>query len=375
MKHAFLSWSGNLSHKVIEYIKNEILDNIFKNKIETFISSEMGISSIADKTIFTKLTKSDFGIACITSENIEKPWVLFECGGLINKLENNRLYVITVDVNTEMLKRLNDPLLRIQVGQLNMDGFVNLINQICKEVLKIDAANYLNLLYQKWDKFEHDLKVIVKKNEPLPNTYFKQIKYVNNIDDWNLKIPSIFSLYKKELFLTGINLTFLLDLKNSDGKKNFLEMIDSLLIDSNKKIKIMISDIWDDNIVESYKNLYHNLAVKMENENVIESLSHKDSEHYLEKLITRERGETQLKIIKNSKQLEIKKIKIAGDTFVFIDKSEEGGLCYFSLFSSPGGKTRPVFTLNKKDDNPIFNLYSNFIDQGWNSMSDLVWPL
>jgi len=82
----------------------------------------------------------------------------------------------------------------------------------------------------------------------------------------------------------------------------------------------------------------------------------------------------QLKRIINGRQLEIKKIKIVGDTFIFIDPAEEDGLCYFSLFSSPGGKLRPVFTFNKKNDNYIFNLYSNFIEQGWNSMSDLIWP-
>jgi hypothetical protein len=94
MKQAFLSWSGNLSHKIAVYIKEEILDNLFGNDIDTFISSEMGIGSIADKTIFSKLAASDFGIVCLTAENIEKPWVLFECGGLINKMENNRLYLL-----------------------------------------------------------------------------------------------------------------------------------------------------------------------------------------------------------------------------------------------------------------------------------------
>lgn len=274
-----------------------------------------------------------------------------------------------------MLKRLNDPLSRIQVGQLNRDGFVNLTKQICKDVLEIDATSYVNSIYKNWDNFEHDLKEIVEKNEPLPNKYFKRIKYVNTIDEWNLKMPSIFSLYKKELFLLGLNHSFLLDLKSNDGKKNFLEMIDSLLIDPNKKVRIMISDIWDDHIIGSYKNMIQRLAVKMENGNIIDSLSRKDSNHYLEKFITHERGEAQLKIIKNNNQLEIKKIKIVGDTFVFIDQSEEDGLCYFSLFSSPGGKLRPIFTFNKKNDNYIFNLYSNFIEQGWNSMSDWVWPL
>ena len=375
MKQAFLSWSGNLSHKIAVYVKEEILDDLFKNDIDTFISSEMGIGSLSDKTIFSKLASSDFGIVFITAENIEKPWVLFECGGLINKMEKNKLYIITADVHTEMLKRLNDPLSRIQVGQLNKDGFINLIKQICKDILGLDDANYLNIIYRKWSTIETDLNKIIEENKPIPDKYFKQIKYVNSIDDWNLKMPSIFSLYKKELFLLGLNHSFLLDLKNNESRNNFLVMIDSLLNDPTKKIRIMISDIWDNKTIGSYKNMIQQLAVKMENGSIIESLSNKDSNNYLEKVIIRERGESQLKKIINGKQLEIKKIKIIGDTFILIDSAEEDGLCYFSLFTSPGGKLRPVFTFNKKEDNYIFNLYSKFIEQGWNSMSSWVWPV
>jgi len=289
-------------------------------------------------------------------------------------MENNLLYVITVDIHTEMLKRLNDPLSRIQIGQLNKEGIINLIKQICKDILKVDSASFMNFIYKNWDIFENDLKVIIDRNKPMPDKYFRQIKYVNSIDEWNLRMPFIFSLYKKELFLLGLNHSFLLDLKSSESRDNFLKMVDSLLEDSGKKVKIMISDIWDNNTIGGYKNMIQRLAVKMENGNIIESLSEKNSKFYLENVILQEKGEAQLKKIKDNKQLEIKKIKTIGDTFVFIDQSEEDGLCYFSLFTSPGGKLRPVFTFNKKDDNYIFNLYSKFIDQGWNSMSDSVWP-
>jgi hypothetical protein len=62
-----------------------------------------------------------------------------------------------------MLKRLNDPLSRIQIGQLNKEGFVNLTKQICKDVLKVDDASFLNLIYKDWDAFESDLKAIIEK--------------------------------------------------------------------------------------------------------------------------------------------------------------------------------------------------------------------
>jgi hypothetical protein len=117
------------------------------------------------------------------------------------------------------------------------------------------------------------------------------------------------------------------------------------------------------------------MSRSFETDNLNKSLIKKDSEHYIENVITRNRGEEALRKIKESKQLEIRKIKIISDTFVFIDPKSDNGICYFSLFTSPGGRSRPVFTFNKKDDNSIFNIYYNFIEEGWHNMSVPVWPL
>lgn len=56
------------------------------------------------------------------------------------------------------------------------------------------------------------------------------------------------------------------------------------------------------------------------------------------------------------------------------NKTEENSLCHFSLLTSRGDLDRPVFVFNKRDDTSIFNSYSGFIEEGWNSMSNRVWP-
>jgi hypothetical protein len=337
----------------------------------------MGVGTVSDEAIFKKLASSDFGIVCVTAENIENPWVLFESGGLINKMKQDSLFVMLADIKIEMLQRLNPPLARLQTGQLNRAGLVNLTRQICKNVIGIDDDNNgkdLNLIHSNWDSLERYFNEAIEKYKPLPNKYQKQIKYVNGIDGWNLNIPSIFSIYKKELMLVGLNHSYVLDLTIKNQEENFLAMVDSLLMDQAKKVKILISDIWDEYVIGSYKNMIQTLSVEIENKNITDSLANPGSEHYLEKVITRARGEAQLERIKSAKQLEIRKIKLVGDTFVFIDPLEEDGLCYFSLFSRPGGKLRPVFTFTKKDDVYIHDLYSNFIAQAWNNMSKPVWP-
>jgi hypothetical protein len=152
-------------------------------------------------------------------------------------------------------------------------------------------------------------------------------------------------------------------------------MIDTLLADSNKTVKILISDIWDEYVISSYKNMIQQMSRSFEIDNLNKSLINKDSEYYIENVIIKSRGEESLRKIKQYRQLEIRKIKIISDTFVFVDPGLDSGICYFSLFTSPGGRLRPVFTFNKKDDNFIFNTYHNFIDGGWHNMAEPVWPV
>jgi hypothetical protein len=373
-KHGFLSWSGTLSGEIASYIKTDILDPLFEDFIEPFISSEIGVGNLFAPEILERLKKSDFGIVCITAENIEKPWVSFECGGLVNNGKKDNLYVILVDISVDMLKRLNQPLSEFQAVHLDKDGIVNLIRKISTSVLQVENSCYENRIHERWDKHEKEFTDIVRRHKPVPNNYYKQIKYMNAIDDSNLSIPSVFSIYKKSLFFTGLNHTFILDLTISEQRDNFLSMIDSLLTSSDKKVRILISDIWDENVIGSYKNMIQKMARSFETDNLTKSLINKDSEYYLEKIIIKNRGDESLRKIKENKQFEIRKIKIIGDTFVFVDPKSDNGICYFSLFTSPGGRSRPVFTFNKSDDNSIFNTYYNFIEEGWHNMSNLVWP-
>ncbi|MDR1099967.1 MAG: hypothetical protein LBL28_05735 [Treponema sp.] len=374
-KQGFLSWSGTLSHEIALSIKDEILDTLFGDYIEMFISSEIGVGSPFASEIFTRLTESDFGIVCITAENIEKPWVSFECGGLIKNMEKKNLYVMLVDVSFEMLGRLNPPVSEFQAVSIDKDGIINLIKKISGSILRTESAIYENKIHEGWNKNEKNFADIIQRHKPAPNNYYKQIKYMNAIDDSNLSIPSVFSIYKQHLFFASLNHSFILDLTISEQKDNFLSMVDTLLTDSNKKVRILISDIWDEYVISSYKNMIQKMSRSFETDNLNKSLINKDSEHYIENVIIKSRGEESLRKIKEYKQFEIRKIKIISDTFVFVDPKSDNGICYFSLFTSPGGRSRPVFTFNKKDDNSIFNTYYNFIEEGWYNMSDPVWPI
>ena len=79
--NVFLSWSGSKSKKIAEILR-EWLPRVH-NYIRPWISTE-DIHKGAEwsKSLRKELKKADVGIICVTPENLESSWLLFEAGAL-----------------------------------------------------------------------------------------------------------------------------------------------------------------------------------------------------------------------------------------------------------------------------------------------------
>ncbi len=79
----FLSWSGTRSKKVAEVLGEYIQQMI--QAVEPWISSEILKGANWVKEIGSKLEEINFGIICLTRENLDENWILFEAGALSKK--------------------------------------------------------------------------------------------------------------------------------------------------------------------------------------------------------------------------------------------------------------------------------------------------
>lgn len=84
----FLSWSGDLSHKVALAFRDWLPSVI--QSLEPYVSSE-DIEKGARWTseMAEELEKSRYGIIFVTKENINKPWLNFEAGALSKTIERS----------------------------------------------------------------------------------------------------------------------------------------------------------------------------------------------------------------------------------------------------------------------------------------------
>ena len=85
----FISWSGEFSRKAAESLSKWI--QIIIQTVDVFYSpDDIEKGENWNNRLSEELEQSNFGIICLTPENIKAPWILFETGAL-SKATNSRV--------------------------------------------------------------------------------------------------------------------------------------------------------------------------------------------------------------------------------------------------------------------------------------------
>lgn len=160
-KEIFISWSGPRSKFVAEALYDWIPRVI--QSVNPWMSSED--IRAGDRwfiEISNKLENSQFGIICITPENLTSPWLLFEAGALAKTITDEKLVCpYLIDLNPTDFK---SPLNHFQSVKATEDDTFNLIksiNKMGKETLNEEQ------LKDTFDRFWPDLH---DKFQNLPNS-------------------------------------------------------------------------------------------------------------------------------------------------------------------------------------------------------------
>ena len=93
----FISWSGEKSRRIALILK-EWLPAVLQT-LEPCVSSEdIGKGTRWSKELQMELEASQFGILCLTRENMDAPWLMFEAG-VLSKMGINRISPFLYDMS------------------------------------------------------------------------------------------------------------------------------------------------------------------------------------------------------------------------------------------------------------------------------------
>jgi TIR domain len=126
----FLSWSGELSHKVAITFR-DWLPSVIQSIVPYVSSEDIDKGARWSTDIAKELENSTFGILCVTKENVHAPWLTFEAGALSKTMEKAAVSPFLFDIKRS---EVSGPILQFQSTILEKEDIKKLmfsLNKAC----------------------------------------------------------------------------------------------------------------------------------------------------------------------------------------------------------------------------------------------------
>ena len=122
----FISWSGTRSERVAEALRGWLPGVI--QSVNPFMSeSDIDKGSRWVSELAIHLDNAQFGLICLTEENLRAPWLLFEAGALSKSLENARVVPYLYGFSQAQLQ---GPLAQFQASVANKSSTLDLMKSM-----------------------------------------------------------------------------------------------------------------------------------------------------------------------------------------------------------------------------------------------------
>jgi hypothetical protein len=147
----FISWSGERS-KLAAAAFHEWLPLVLHYADPWMSEMDIESGSRGMKKISEELDGRNFGIICITPENLRAPWINFEAGALSKSVEEGRVVPLLLGMDA---KDVPPPLGQFQAKRIDKSGIKALvadINKACPN--QIEDAKLTTLFERLWDDIE-----------------------------------------------------------------------------------------------------------------------------------------------------------------------------------------------------------------------------
>ena len=159
----FLSWSGDLSRDVAQVL-HDWLPSVIQT-VETYVSAEdieKGTRWVTD--VAKELEATNFGIICLTPDNVAAPWVNFEAGALSRTIDRARVAPFLTGLKASDVQ---GPLVQFQLTVFDKDDVRRLLASINKaaeaEGEGLDEARLDSTFKLWWPSLEAGINAVLEK--------------------------------------------------------------------------------------------------------------------------------------------------------------------------------------------------------------------
>lgn len=156
----FVSWSGERSQALAKSLHDWI--PLVLHNVEPWLSeADIEAGDRWADAVAKELADSNFGIICVTRENVGSPWVLFEAGALAKTMQGSKVIPLLLDLE---FRDITGPLAQFQAKKVDKQGIgevIHSINQTANHA--VPEARVKQLFDALWSEFEKNVKAIPKE--------------------------------------------------------------------------------------------------------------------------------------------------------------------------------------------------------------------
>lgn len=162
----FLSWSGQRSKEVANLLSDWLCCVIQASR--PWISTrDLDRGSLWFGEINDQLKDTTVGIICLTQENKNRPWILFESGALAKGLSTSRVCTLLVDLEP---KDIEDPLAQFNHTFPTQESVLGLVKTLNSTLGSNGLDNRIleQVFFTYWPQFEERFRGVLANTEAQP---------------------------------------------------------------------------------------------------------------------------------------------------------------------------------------------------------------
>ncbi|SRR5579862_2089609 len=156
----FISWSGDRS-KQIAVALNKWIKMVLQATEPWISTNDIDGGSVWFNKITEQLKDSQTSIICLTPENVNEPWILFEAGAVAKGVEANRVCTLLIGLSPTDVR---GPLAQFNHTLCNKDGLRKLLYDLNKRLKQqLDEIQFNNVFDALWPALSPAIDGALKK--------------------------------------------------------------------------------------------------------------------------------------------------------------------------------------------------------------------
>jgi hypothetical protein len=162
----FLSWSGSRSQEVANLL-NDWLCCVIQASRPWISTRDLDRGSLWFGEISDQLKDTTVGIICLTQENKNRPWILFEAGALAKGLSTSRVCTFLIDLAPKDIEDLLAQFNHTFPTKESLLGLVKTLNSTLGNS-GLDVQILQQVFHTYWPQFEEKFAQILETTETQP---------------------------------------------------------------------------------------------------------------------------------------------------------------------------------------------------------------